>query len=85
MGQVIEFGQRRPSGRQDRSKPAARAVPWPLSPVDYIQQVVEPSFAAWRSLVAGYAGFWFAPFGIVVKVAERPPRHSTRARVNSGR
>jgi hypothetical protein len=84
MGQVIEFRQRRPSSGQDRPNLAAIPASWPLSPAGYAQHVLAPSFAIWRSLVAGYASFWFAPFGIEVKVKEDPPPHPRKARVTSG-
>ncbi len=84
MGQVIDLQQRRRQGRQDPPGPVPAAVAWPMTPVGYAQAMLEPSWALWRSLVAGYAGFWLAPYGIEVRLAESRPRRPTKARATSG-
>lgn len=84
MGQVIDFKQGRPRERQDQPVRVPSAATWPLSPASYRQQVLEPSWALWQSLVASYASFWLAPLGIEVKVGEKQARRAPKARITSG-
>jgi hypothetical protein len=84
MGQVIHLRERRPRGRREQPAPLPSAAAWPPTPAAYAQHLLEPSWALWRSLVASYASFWFAPLGIEVKVGEDRARRGEKARLTSG-
>lgn len=84
MGQVIDFAEARSLRRPEQSAAPPRAPAWPLSPAAYAQHLFEPSWALWRSLVASYASFWFAPLGLEVRVGESQPRRGAKARRSSG-
>lgn len=85
MGQVIDFQERRPRGHQGQPGPRATVTAWPLLPVAYAPHLLEPSWTLWRSLVASYASFWFAPLGIEVRVGDGSAGHRPKARLTSGR
>ncbi len=84
MGEVIDLQQRRPKGRKDPPAAVPAAMAWPLPPGYAALVMLDRSFSLWRSLVAGYAGLWFAPLGIEVRVTEKPPQRPSKARVTSG-
>lgn len=84
MGQVIDFQQRRPRDGEAAVKPRPTPASWPPSGPAYVEFLLEPSLTLWRSMIASYAGLWFAPLGLEVRVAERPDQPATRTRVTSG-
>jgi hypothetical protein len=84
MGQVINFS-RRPTRSAETTHGVAAVSPRPLMmPPIYPQAMLVHHMALWRSLMASYAGLWFAPFGIEVKVIEKGEKPTPKVRASSG-
>jgi hypothetical protein len=84
MGQVIDFSRRQIRSAESAQGASARS-PRPLlvQPV-CPQAMLVHHMALWRSLMAGYASLWFAPFGIEVKVIESGEKPMPKVRASSG-
>lgn len=76
MGQIIQLEQWR--RKQAQPAPAAPASGWPNLPAAYIETVVLPSVAMWRTLMASCACWWLAPMGLEVRpIDPNPPAQGT--------
>lgn len=84
MGQVINFS-RRPTRSAETTHGVAGVSPRSVvMPPIYPPALLDHYMALWRSLMAGYASLWFAPFGIEVKVIESGARPAPKVRASSG-
>ena len=85
MAQIIDIEER----RRQRPPSPRRAVELGSSvlvdPAEYLDQVVTPMAAVWRSLMAGWASFWLAPFGLRVSPLEPLPPGEPKERAGPRR
>jgi hypothetical protein len=85
MGQIIDFHQRRVRQQPVSPASATRATVWPLAQADSVAPVMAPMVELWRSILATYAAFWFAPLGLEVRAVESRKDQEEGARATSRR
>jgi hypothetical protein len=84
MGQIIELEQWRRKQPQPAAATPERVV-WPNLPAAYVETVVLPSMAMWRSLAASCACWWLAPLGLEVRPIDPTPPAPGTERLSSTR
>jgi hypothetical protein len=85
MAQIIDIEERR------RRRPGAPVGTGGLGggaivgPTEYLDQVVAPMAAVWRSWLAGWATLWLAPLGLRVSPLEPVPPDEPKERAGPRR
>jgi hypothetical protein len=69
MGQVIDLDQRRRE-RAVRTISSSGATSGWHAPTTYVDNVMLPSIALWRTMMASWACWWLAPVGLEIRPIE---------------
>ena len=83
MGQIIDFNQHRRRVREETSA-AASSPSRPMATGIYLDGMLLPGLALWRSLMVSCAALWLAPFGIEVKPVEARETAPEKERASRG-
>jgi hypothetical protein len=83
MGQIIDFHQYRLRCQGEASATASSSAGQLVSET-YVNGMLLPGMALWRSLMVSYAALWLAPLGIEVRPVEARAKPPERERATGG-